>query len=368
MKSETVELARKIHESESTGNFVEDKLQTDERVLARITDGIYRQPSSALRELIANAYDADATEVVVQTDAPRFGSIRVSDNGLGMSVENLAAVVHQIGGSMKRTADGKASGITNATDVSLSPSGRKLIGKIGSGLFSVAQLTRHFQIVTKRKGDDRRLVADIVLYTYADQIDNTGGNESHDFTSGTVRIWSLPAPDLHSHGTEIHIHDVLPRVKEELQSLGRWRRVESDENPDDRIQRPTYHIGRVDDVNPDELKLDANLPWIERDSPETRFRKLVDVLLFGSCRRHFGTLPNITSNCSAGVFFASPYLHFHDFDFLTFDVLSKELVPVIPNLRTKLIDSGRDFSKSPRFLNPLLLDRQVGDASRINTP
>ena len=32
---------------------------------------------------------------------------------------------------------------------SLSPGGRRLIGKIGIGLFSVSQLTRHFQIITK---------------------------------------------------------------------------------------------------------------------------------------------------------------------------------------------------------------------------
>ena len=59
------------------------KLETDERVLARITEGIYRQPASALRELVSNAYDADATEVVILTDAPRFGQITVRDNGRG---------------------------------------------------------------------------------------------------------------------------------------------------------------------------------------------------------------------------------------------------------------------------------------------
>ena len=38
-----------------TGEISEAVLDTDERVLARITDGIYRQPASALRELLANA-------------------------------------------------------------------------------------------------------------------------------------------------------------------------------------------------------------------------------------------------------------------------------------------------------------------------
>jgi hypothetical protein len=76
-------LADQIRASEESRQPVETMLATDERVLARITDGIYRQPSSALRELISNAYDADATEVVILTDAPRFAQIAIRDNGLG---------------------------------------------------------------------------------------------------------------------------------------------------------------------------------------------------------------------------------------------------------------------------------------------
>ena len=75
-------------------------------MLARITDGIYRQPGSALRELIANAYDADANNVYIQTDAPRFSTIRVRDDGRGLSIEALANLIHHIGGSPKRTQEG----------------------------------------------------------------------------------------------------------------------------------------------------------------------------------------------------------------------------------------------------------------------
>src|SRR5262245_5842159 len=73
-----------------TGKPSEAFLETDERVLARITDGIYRQPSSALRELIANAYDADAENVYIQTDCPRFQQIRVRDDGHGLSIKALS--------------------------------------------------------------------------------------------------------------------------------------------------------------------------------------------------------------------------------------------------------------------------------------
>ena len=66
------DLVQKITKSESSGGVVSTILKTDEKVIARVTDGIYRQPGSAIRELISNAYDADASRVVIKTDAPRF--------------------------------------------------------------------------------------------------------------------------------------------------------------------------------------------------------------------------------------------------------------------------------------------------------
>jgi hypothetical protein len=53
------ELVKKILRSEDRNLIVQTILQTNEQVIARVTDGIYRQPASALRELISNAYDAD---------------------------------------------------------------------------------------------------------------------------------------------------------------------------------------------------------------------------------------------------------------------------------------------------------------------
>lgn len=83
------------------GQPVTAQLTTDGRILARITDGIYRLPGSALRELVSNSYDADATRVTISTDMPRFDRIVVEDNGNGMSVEALTNMLRHIGGSAK---------------------------------------------------------------------------------------------------------------------------------------------------------------------------------------------------------------------------------------------------------------------------
>jgi signal transduction histidine kinase len=106
-------LIARILESQNSGDFVSTRLQTDERVIARVTDGIYRQPASALRELISNAYDADATRVVIQTDAPRFDRISVEDDGVGMTPATLAHLLRHIGGSAKRNDEGRGLGVTH---------------------------------------------------------------------------------------------------------------------------------------------------------------------------------------------------------------------------------------------------------------
>lgn len=57
--------------------------------------------SSAIRELISNAYDADAENVYVETDVPRFNSMTIRDDGCGMSVDTLVNMLRHIGGSAK---------------------------------------------------------------------------------------------------------------------------------------------------------------------------------------------------------------------------------------------------------------------------
>src|SRR4051794_39987245 len=160
------DLVASIRSSESSDEVVKTTLRTDARVIARVTDGIYRQPGSALRELISNAYDADATRVMIRTDRPRFGRIVVEDDGLGMTPEALVHMLYHIGGSTKRTRTGADLGVTSSTDPTRSPGGRSLIGKIGIGLFSVAQLTQAFQVITKVTNDRHRTVASVVLKQY----------------------------------------------------------------------------------------------------------------------------------------------------------------------------------------------------------
>src|SRR2546421_4055418 len=73
-----------------------------EKIIADISSGIYRSPAAALKELVSNAYDADATKVTITTDAPHFRNLVIEDNGVGMSIETFLEVITHVGGSRKR--------------------------------------------------------------------------------------------------------------------------------------------------------------------------------------------------------------------------------------------------------------------------
>ncbi len=269
-------LAKGIRATEKSRVPIEGKLETDEQVLARITEGIYRQPASALRELVSNAYDADATEVVILTDAPRFGQITVRDNGRGLSPEVLTHLVKHIGGSPKRSEKGKKLEVTSSTNSNVSPGGRQLIGKLGIGLFSVAQFTRHFLIITKTSGDGFRTVADITLGRKALTLK---GKQEQNFETGQYRIWRERATDKEAQGTEIKLLDLLPRTRDELASEDLWTKQAYQNNEPDavKIELPEIHIGHMEKKT-GLLAVQPALPWDVPDAPRERFAKLVEKL------------------------------------------------------------------------------------------
>lgn len=272
------EFAKRIADNANAGKITTEGLSTSTLVFKRITDGIYRQPSSALRELISNAYDADATRVVVETDAPRFDKIVIQDDGIGLTDKALCWMIKNIGESPKRVSDGVQLGVVNPNNPRLSPSGRKLIGKIGIGLFAVSQLTKEFQIITKTSGTKYRTIADVVLATHSEEEVKSGRKPS--FRTGTVKIWRVSASERNAHGTQVVLRNLLPKVKQELSSREIWLLCNPEEfklkdeegNP---RKPPRYHIGCVHKDIPDQIRESPKLPWDYQDSPEEKFKKLI---------------------------------------------------------------------------------------------
>lgn len=257
-------------------------LRTNERVLARVTDGIYRQPGSALRELIANAYDADATCVYVDTNAPKFDRIIVEDDGNGMTPQAVVNLLNNIGGSAKRNRKGVDLGVSSEADEMRSPGGRILIGKLGIGMFSVSQLTRSFQIITKRRGDRFRTVVTVKL----DQFSEVERGEK-DYHSGEYVAWLEETEEEQSHGTTVILNSIRTQTRDTLADKQFWEALcsavrESDGNRGS-LQVPEFYIGKLDSedlfVSDDASKTgDQKLPWVADAPPTEKFRAMVDAV------------------------------------------------------------------------------------------
>ena len=119
-------------------------LQFDKSHLSTIGERLYTQSLDLIRELVANAYDADATEVRISISD---SSISVEDTGSGMDNVGLRQYF-TIGSDFKK----------------LNPVSEKFrrlrIGEFGIGKFAVLSICNRFEIYTRSREYAATLVFD----------------------------------------------------------------------------------------------------------------------------------------------------------------------------------------------------------------
>ena len=116
------------------------KILVHEKALAHLSRGLYRSPASALRELVSNAWDANATEVRINTNYPLFYQLSIVDNGDGLTRKDFIRIMGGgIGNSIKRVESKEL--IHN----------RPTIGRLGIGLLGIAQICGGFTIMSRPK-------------------------------------------------------------------------------------------------------------------------------------------------------------------------------------------------------------------------
>lgn len=120
------------------GSVSTKKIVVHEKALAHLSRGMYRSPASAIRELVSNAWDANAKNVWIDTNYPNFFQLSVRDNGDGFSKEEFERLMSgNIGNSEKRP---KGEPLIN---------GRPTIGRLGIGMLGIAQICGAFRITSK---------------------------------------------------------------------------------------------------------------------------------------------------------------------------------------------------------------------------
>lgn len=122
------------------------------RVLQLLGDELIGSPRLAVFELVKNAYDADANEVVVSLDlrSRHKPSIAVVDDGEGMTLETLQ-LIWLVPGDDHRDKQRRASKRSLRH-------GRLPLGEKGLGRFAVHKLGNKIQLVTRSKDEDECVV------------------------------------------------------------------------------------------------------------------------------------------------------------------------------------------------------------------
>ena len=114
----------------------------DQRTVERIAAGeVVERPASAVKELLENSIDADADRVTVAVENGGKGSIRVTDDGVGMSREAVQRAVEEHTTSKIGDIEDLESGIGT-------------LGFRGEALHAIGAVSR-LTITTRPRGGDR---------------------------------------------------------------------------------------------------------------------------------------------------------------------------------------------------------------------
>lgn len=164
------------------------------RIIDSLGIQMYQSPVAAVAELIANAWDADATrvDVILPDDNSPSAELVVRDNGAGMTFADCQERYLNVGRN-RRLADGERT-----------PQGRPLLGRKGIGKFAGFGIARIVEIATvsARTGertmfalDLQKLRSDEFVSDSNKEIDLLAAQEPDDARKGaggtTIRLRSL---------------------------------------------------------------------------------------------------------------------------------------------------------------------------------
>ena len=164
-------------------------------VLEDLGINLYGNVPAVLAEMVANAWDADATTVRIDYDELK-GEIVIRDNGIGMTRSELQDFYLTVGHKRRQ------AGRTKTPILGRDPMGRKGIGKLSA--FSIAEIVQVETIKDGEKTAIRMNVADIKAEIKRAQSSGGGATER----AGAYRPEEIPGNWNFRKGTRITLRNI----------------------------------------------------------------------------------------------------------------------------------------------------------------
>ena len=126
-------------------------MKVSAQILEHLSKGIYSNPARSIKELISNAFDADAPHVIIRAK-PELDTFSIHDNGIGMDYKDFEDKFLFISRTKKRDEGLYTNGIYSKFK-------RPIIGKIGIGFVAVSQICDKMQVISSKEGQDFKFEA-----------------------------------------------------------------------------------------------------------------------------------------------------------------------------------------------------------------
>lgn len=171
------------------------------QLIPHLSEGIYTTFPKAVKELIINSFDADASRVDIDISQD-FTAITILDDGTGINADKFHSEFIRVAGSKKRV--GKAN----------RKYPRPMIGRFGVGFLAVARICNTARIYSKVSGDEKVIVREIPLSHLFEE-----GNQLSNLKD---QYYYHELPDLKGDKsksfTKIELLDIRDDIKSELKN------------------------------------------------------------------------------------------------------------------------------------------------------
>ena len=133
-----------------------EEITVSKKILGHISAGVYRSAGGALKELVSNAFDANARHVIITTNWPSFDIFTCRDDGDGMTSADFRRIMTGgIGDSIKRITAEYTDDLR-----------RPVIGWLGIGMLGVAQICHEFTITCHHRQTQTAFKATVKLMDF----------------------------------------------------------------------------------------------------------------------------------------------------------------------------------------------------------